>query len=133
MGPFSKEDLQEMIRARKLSSQDEVCESSKFWIPLHQKDELLANLGVEFPRDSEPEVTADPRTRILDSSNWNDATDPGIRKKASTPTSEGSSENIWRSLSTWVFGYGTPLIKYLLIPGAVVYFAWFFEKLLGSK
>ncbi len=171
LGPFPKEDLQEMVRSRSLSLQDEVCESVGFWIPLHRRDELLENLGVTYPRDLDPGQDIGEDTGILDFTQDEEVTEPAVEgraqpdedqttgvitfnqfKKTHAPqslaekqirsgvlrtaglpgVSEVKGERLFhrRSAGFWL---GIRWVKYLLIPGLLIYFLLLIERVLGSK
>ena len=49
-GPFPKEQIQEMILDRRLTSQDEVCSAHGYWISIHEVGEVKQQLGVDVPR-----------------------------------------------------------------------------------
>src|SRR5262245_15796569 len=49
-GPYPKEALCQMILSGELGSQDEVCESGQYWIFLHERDEVIRQLGINLPK-----------------------------------------------------------------------------------
>lgn len=60
-GPYARQELIDLIQEGRLSEQDEVCEENHYWIYLYERDELLNQLGIEFPhtrsRPDDEEVT----------------------------------------------------------------------------
>lgn len=61
-GPYSKNELLELIRGGRFSLQDEVCASGGYWFFLNERNEVENQLGIEItdliPRGvSEDEVT----------------------------------------------------------------------------
>lgn len=51
-GPFPQRMVQKMVLEGELSSQDEICRANHFWIMLHEREEVLAHLGIEPPRQA---------------------------------------------------------------------------------
>jgi hypothetical protein len=49
MGPYSREEVREMIQEGSLGLQDEVCQANHYWIYLHEREELIKQLGMEPP------------------------------------------------------------------------------------
>jgi hypothetical protein len=74
-GPYSKEQVRQMILERKLTLQDEVCPANGYWIFLHERDEVKAQLGVDVPRPlGEPgEDVTETQTALPE-----DSTDPDL-------------------------------------------------------
>jgi hypothetical protein len=61
-GPYSREELQSMVRTGKWNARDEIALSGERWIFIQDAEELKKQLGVEAPRqavDSEEEKTKD--------------------------------------------------------------------------
>jgi hypothetical protein len=59
-GPYNKEALCQMILSGELTSQDEVCEAGRYWIYLHERDEVARQLGIDLPKppkDPDDETT----------------------------------------------------------------------------
>lgn len=51
LGPFSREELQQMIlEGSVLTPLDEICRGNSYWINLQEADELQKQLGVRFPK-----------------------------------------------------------------------------------
>lgn len=77
-GPYSKEQVRQMILERKLSHQDEVCNANGYWIFLHEREEILAQLGIEVPRAlGEPgEDVTETQTAVSE-----DRTDPDLSRQ----------------------------------------------------
>ena len=134
IGPFSKKILQEMVTSGKLSPQDEVCESTRFWIPLHNKEELLENLGVSLPKVLDEE---EPQTKVLDPSLNDAVTDPKISAnslpKSPTSSQVGIQAKNWNDLRAGGTRLAILIFKYVLVPVALIYLVVFLEKVLGSK
>ncbi|MCM2323965.1 MAG: hypothetical protein NDJ90_11955 [Oligoflexia bacterium] len=58
LGPFSREEVRKQIQEGRLGLQDEVCQGNHYWIYLHEREEVMAQLGLELPRySSEEEIT----------------------------------------------------------------------------
>lgn len=49
-GPYPRSRVVQMVQTGELGLQDEVCKSNSYWIFLHEREELLSQLGVEVPR-----------------------------------------------------------------------------------
>ena len=60
-GPHSREELCTMIQDVKLGLQDEICPGNGYWFFLHERQEVLRQLGIEIPRsmlhDDEEDIT----------------------------------------------------------------------------
>jgi hypothetical protein len=60
-GPYSKQQVIQMLKEEKLTLQDEVCRANHYWFFLHEKEEVLAQIGIEFPflnsGDADNEIT----------------------------------------------------------------------------
>lgn len=48
-GPFPGEKVRAMILNRELGFQDEICEANRYWIYLHEREEIQKALGIEVP------------------------------------------------------------------------------------
>jgi hypothetical protein len=48
-GPFPKDEVLRLIREGALGLQDEVCQANHYWITLHEREEVMAQLGIEPP------------------------------------------------------------------------------------
>jgi hypothetical protein len=46
-GPYTRDQIRQLIREGQLGAQDEVCRGSQFWIMLHEKDEVIRQLGAD--------------------------------------------------------------------------------------
>lgn len=46
-GPYTRDQIRQLIREGQLGSQDEVCRGNHFWIMLHEKDEVIRQLGAD--------------------------------------------------------------------------------------
>jgi hypothetical protein len=44
-GPYSREQVRQMILSGQLKAQDEICRSNHYWIQLHEREEVSAELG----------------------------------------------------------------------------------------
>lgn len=49
-GPYTKEQVCQLIREGQLGQQDEVCHANRYWIFLHEREEVLEQLGIEPPQ-----------------------------------------------------------------------------------
>lgn len=60
-GPYSRTELCELIESGELGSQDEICRAGNYWIFLHERDEVINQLGIEPSKlkliESEEDVT----------------------------------------------------------------------------
>lgn len=54
LGPFSTEDVRQMITSGALGYQDEVCGAGSYWIYLHEIEEVKRQLGITVPRQPLP-------------------------------------------------------------------------------
>jgi hypothetical protein len=52
LGPYSKNEICEMIGEGSLGVQDEVCQANQFWFYLHERDEVQRQLGMDVPNAS---------------------------------------------------------------------------------
>lgn len=48
-GPFSREKVSELVRSGALALQDEICNANRYWVYLHEREEIRRQLGVEPP------------------------------------------------------------------------------------
>lgn len=48
-GPFTREQVIQLIEEGKLDLTDEICVAGNYWIFLHEEEEVTAQLGVELP------------------------------------------------------------------------------------
>jgi hypothetical protein len=48
-GPYSREQIREMILQAKLKLEDEICGGNQYWIFLHENQEVKNQLGIEIP------------------------------------------------------------------------------------
>ncbi len=131
LGPFTREVLQGMVRSGQLAHQDEICESARFWIALHDRQEVLEHLGVELPRPTEASAKAAEaevnRTRILDLSAKDEKTDPHLVLNSNhSGLINGLQDS--RGIQRLIWG-----LKYVVAPAGLIYAVFFLEKLLGSK
>lgn len=100
-GPFPKEKVIQMIQQGQLGPQDEVCRGSHYWIYLHEREEVLNQLGVEMPRrpvedDEEITETQTERLMVLPSSHGGSSAGSHERTPVAAmgaaPTSAGAVE-----------------------------------------
>lgn len=49
-GPYSKDQIRQLIQSGQLSLQDEICQANQYWISLYETDEVMRQLGIEIPR-----------------------------------------------------------------------------------
>ncbi len=60
-GPYTCEQIRQMISENKLTLQDEVCVANGYWFSIHERDEVFKYLKIEPPRQNtegmEDEVT----------------------------------------------------------------------------
>lgn len=61
-GPYPGEKLKEMILKGELGFQDEICEANRYWIYLHEREEVMGALGVEVPGRSASEIPGEEIT-----------------------------------------------------------------------
>jgi hypothetical protein len=86
-GPYSRDQVCQLIRDGQLGLQDEVCPANGYWIFLHEREEVKKFLAIEVPKaagaggDEE-----DTETEIAKS----DRTDPGVARPA--PVAARSAE-----------------------------------------
>lgn len=57
LGPFSKDEVIEMIQSGEVLHQDEVCRGNSYWFFVHEQDELQKQLGIQLPVHKNPENT----------------------------------------------------------------------------
>lgn len=85
-GPYSREQVRQMILSGQLKAQDEICRSNHYWIQLHEREEVSSELGADvlasLSNDTDEEATL---TR----------TDPGagLRPPQSASASAASPES----------------------------------------
>jgi hypothetical protein len=85
-GPYSVDQVCQMVRDGKLVLQDEICLANKYWVYLHEREEVKQLLGIEVPKahpGSDDEVT---ETEMVMEDG---PTDPGIPM----PAEESLTEN----------------------------------------
>jgi hypothetical protein len=46
-GPYTGDQIRQLIRERQLGLQDEICPANQYWISLHERDEVIRALGQE--------------------------------------------------------------------------------------
>jgi hypothetical protein len=56
-GPVPKEELNRRIQRGDLGPHDEVCEADGYWFYLHEREEVLQQLGIELPKQAQEDVT----------------------------------------------------------------------------
>ena len=60
-GPYSREQVRQMILSGQLRAQDEICRSNHYWIQLHEREEVSAELGADvlahLSNDADEEAT----------------------------------------------------------------------------
>jgi hypothetical protein len=47
-GPYSRDQVRQMILSGQLRAQDEVCRSNHYWIQLHEREEVSSELGADL-------------------------------------------------------------------------------------
>lgn len=89
-GPYTKEQIKEMILSGKLSPQDEICAANHYWISIHERDEIKLQLGIEPPPALSPddEEITENNTFLSD----DEPTDPQITAPSSLREGD-STEN----------------------------------------
>lgn len=70
VGPFSRSQLQGMVKEGALSPQDEIARGNHYWMYLHERQEVLEHLGVEPPvvinrKRGEEDTQTDTETETL--------------------------------------------------------------------
>lgn len=58
-GPYSKDQICQMILGGQISLQDEICAANSYWIYVHERAEVRSQLGIEPPRE---EISSDDET-----------------------------------------------------------------------
>ncbi len=68
-GPYTRAQVCDLVKQGKLSLQDEVCTANGYWFYLHEREEVLGQLGIEVPRQkkarSDDEIT-ETQTEVLE-------------------------------------------------------------------
>jgi hypothetical protein len=84
-GPFNKDQVVQLIREGKLSHQDEVCCANEYWIALHERDEVMKQLGVEVPKATlgDEEVTETQTETATETPQSAERTDPQLTAEVS--------------------------------------------------
>jgi hypothetical protein len=135
-GPYSKEQVCQMILDGKLSLQDEVCVADGFWIYIHEREEVKQLLGIDVPKSklaSDDEEVTQTQSNLEE----DDITDPDVtqvrttrpvspsippsvplrRESRSNPQIEikGQVEkaSFWRGIA-WVFVLGSGVLIFVL-------------------
>jgi len=65
LGPFTKEEVKELIAEGKLNHKDEICPSNSFWICLYETEEIKKRLGISpppKPHGDDEEITQTDQT-----------------------------------------------------------------------
>lgn len=82
-GPYTRTQVCDLVKQGKLSIQDEVCPANGYWFYLHEREEVLSQLGIEVPRQkkarADDEVT-ETQTEVLE-----EDTAPGSGDDAELP------------------------------------------------
>jgi hypothetical protein len=78
-GPYEREQVCQLIRDGELNYQDEVCQSNGYWIYLHERDEVLRQLGVEVPKPAAPQGEEVTETGLM-----GEKTDPTLSDKSAS-------------------------------------------------
>lgn len=50
-GPYSTEQIKNLIRERKLCHQDEICQGNSYWFYLYEQNEVHKQLGLTMPKN----------------------------------------------------------------------------------
>jgi hypothetical protein len=75
-GPYKADQVRQMILDRKLTLQDEVCSANGYWVYLHEREEILQQLGIEVPPPGGP--SSDEEITETQTDLDNDTTDPNL-------------------------------------------------------
>ena len=107
-GPYTKQQVCEMIRDQKLSAEDEVCPSNGFWFYLSERQEVVKQLGADVglgPSATVDEVTA---TGIED-----EETDPELKRPGHVPQQKAQPKSAPspRSVPQRMSIPATPVVK----------------------
>jgi hypothetical protein len=65
-GPYSRDQVVELIRDGKLGPQDEVCQANQYWIFLHEQHEVQRQLGIQMPRSKSGKSAASGEEEITE-------------------------------------------------------------------
>ena len=76
VGPYPKDEIVRQIKEGLLTQQDEVCHANDYWIYLHERDEVIRQLGVDIPK---PGVFEEESTQTqTDTDLLEETTDPNM-------------------------------------------------------
>lgn len=59
-GPYTKEQVCQLVLQGQLSQDDDICPANGYWIPLHDRDDVFKHLGIHVPSlpgDPDEEIT----------------------------------------------------------------------------
>jgi len=90
-GPYTKDQVRKMVLEGQLTLQDEVCSGNGYWVYLHERDEVLKQLGVEVPKSpGHAEEITETQTQTGDEDH--EETDPALEADSSAQTREQDTE-----------------------------------------
>src|SRR5258708_6436928 len=76
-GPYSKEQVCQLILEGKLTDQDEVCPANGYWISIYERDEVQSQLGISVQKKSNQNSDEITETQIPEPED-EDRTDPSL-------------------------------------------------------
>jgi hypothetical protein len=74
-GPYSRQQIRELIERGQLQLNDEVCQANTYWFYLHEHDEIRKQLGMELPK----ELYANPEEATQTEETDTEITDPNMQ------------------------------------------------------
>jgi hypothetical protein len=77
IGPCTKDQLVAMIREGALTIDDEVCSANNYWFFLHERDEVIGQIGIELPKQMYDQTNEEP-TESLTVEIAEESTDPDV-------------------------------------------------------
>src|SRR5688500_16240212 len=105
-GPYTKDQICQLIRDGQLTHQDEVCRANDYWITLHEREEVLRLLGIEMPKAAgEEEVTETQTETAATLAAAPERTDPELQALDAAAANVGEStavlnRNVLRGMET---------------------------------
>src|ERR1700757_70700 len=75
-GPYTRNEVCQLIQQGRLHANDEVCHANTYWFYLHEHQEIRNQLGMELPKELYPE--AEDATQTETDTEISDPTDPEL-------------------------------------------------------
>jgi hypothetical protein len=99
-GPYTKEQVCQLILDGELGVQDEVCQANGYWIFLHEREEVMRQLGVEvsLKASSDEEITDTHSVSSLERTDP-DLSQSVVEQATSSQITVVERTSMWRGLA----------------------------------